>query len=106
MNYEVKMIDGVPVTIRRIVVHQFIVDDFDVPTINAADPLWQYYHGGSTHPLWQWQQTEQGKWVMENALEKPEWHRQTDFSTMSTKYAITVRVREQDAIIWALKWGN
>jgi hypothetical protein len=43
---------------------------------------------------------------MENAVEKPVWHRHTDFQTMSTMYAVTAKFKEQDAIIWALKWGS
>lgn len=29
-------------------------------------------------PIWEWQQTEAGKWVMENSCPKASWHRITE----------------------------
>jgi hypothetical protein len=94
MKYEVKIIDGVAVKFHSIVVLRFSLGDGEDPDIYAAELLWH------------WQQSERGKWVMENAVEKPVWHRHTDFQTMSTMYAVTAKFKEQDAIIWALKWGS
>jgi hypothetical protein len=44
-------------------VHEFNMGDVEDPDLYAAQPLYE------------WQQSEQGKWIMEHAVEPPFWHR-------------------------------
>jgi hypothetical protein len=52
--------------VREIVVHEFTMGDVDDPDLYAAEPLWQ------------WQQSEEGQWVMTHAVETPCWYRIPD----------------------------
>lgn len=64
---------------REIVVHTFTMGDVDDPDLYAAQPLWE------------WQQSEFGKWVMKNACDVPTWHRQADAMSYGYKYVITAK---------------
>lgn len=68
--------------------------DVDDPEIYAAQPLWE------------WQQTEAGKWVMKNAVETPQWGRSTDYRTYDYLFRVTAKLREQDATFFKLKFQN
>ena len=48
------------------VVHTIRMGDVEDPDLFVAEPIYQ------------WQQTEAGKWIMENSLPKPSWHRHHD----------------------------
>lgn len=39
-------------------------------------------------PMYEWQQTEAGKWVMENSAPKPSWHRIISYDTYGYLYQI------------------
>ena len=47
-------------------VHSIKMGDVEDPDLFVAQPIWE------------WQQTEAGKFVMENSKQQPEWHRRTD----------------------------
>jgi hypothetical protein len=78
----------------KIVVHEFTMGDVEDPDLYAAEPLWA------------WQQSDAGKWVMENAVVTPEWARAMDVHSYSLKYRVTALLTEQDATYYNLKWGN
>lgn len=80
--------------ILTVVVHEFSVGDVDDPDLYAA------------HPLWEWQQSAAGTWVMENAVETPQWGRSNDHRTYQLRYRVTAKLREQDAIFFKLKYDN
>ena len=77
---------------REVIVHTFSMGDVEDPDLYAAEPLYQ------------WQNSEQGKWVMEHAVEIPFWHRHVDPMTYGYRYYIIARLKEQDQTYWALKW--
>jgi len=79
--------------IHKVVVHRFMMGDVDDPDIYAAQPLWE------------WQQSEMGKWVMERAVDTPEWHRHVDHTTYGYQYAIVAKMKDVDYTFWTLKWG-
>jgi len=79
---------------KFIVVHTFIMGDVEDPDLYAAEPIWQ------------WQQTEMGKWVMENAVQEPMWQRQIDPGTYGYRYVIIASLKAEDITFWTLKWGN
>jgi hypothetical protein len=84
--------DGTFQKIEKLVVHTFSVGDVDDPDLYAAEPLLK------------WQHSDVGKWVMENAVETPMWHRTTDYTSYSIKYAITAKLWEKDYTYFLLKY--
>jgi hypothetical protein len=94
MSWEVKIINDVPVKIHNVVVYKFRIADNEEPDLYAAEPIWN------------WQESEMGQWVMENAVDKPVWERQVDYITYGYQYAIRAKLKEADYLIWALKWGT
>jgi hypothetical protein len=74
------------------VVHEFTMGDVDDPDIYAAEPLWQF------------QQSEKGQWVIEHSLETPVYQRVIDQMYYGYKYKISARLTEQDITYFLLKW--
>ena len=60
----------------------------------------------AAQPLYNWQNSEAGSWVMEHAVETPFWTRQADYSSYGYRYYIVARLRESDQTFWKLKWGG
>jgi hypothetical protein len=89
---EVKIVDGVAVKYRDVVVHEFLMADVDDPEI---------YMGA---PIWEWQQSPAGAWVMEHAVEKPYWHKRVDMSTYGYRCTIVARLSEPDEVFFRLKY--
>jgi hypothetical protein len=79
--------------IHKVVVHRFKMGDVDDPDIYAAQPLWE------------WQDSEIGKWVMARAVDTPEWHRQADLMSYGYNYIIVAKLKDIDYTWWQLKWG-
>ncbi len=78
---------------HKVVVHDFnISSELDDPDIYAADPLWD------------WQQTEMGKWVMQHSKDTY-WIRQVDPLKYNMQYKVVASFEEQDFIFFSLKWG-
>jgi hypothetical protein len=92
INAGVVMIDDEPHELHNVVVHRFKLRDMDDPDIYAAQPLWE------------WETSEEGKWVRQYAVETPRWHRQDDPMSFSINYAITAKLKEKDYAIWILKY--
>ena len=89
---EWKVINDTPVKISDVKVHEFIMGDVEDPDLYAAQPIYE------------WQTSESGRWIMEHAVETPFWHRSVDPNSFGYKYYIIARLREQDQTYWALKW--
>ena len=89
---EVKIIDGVAVKYSDVVVHEFILSDVDDPEIYMAAPIWE------------WQQSPAGAWVMEHAVEKPYWHKRVDMPTYGYRCTIVARLSEVDQVFFRLKY--
>jgi hypothetical protein len=80
--------------IHKVPVYIFSVGDVEDPEIYAAQPIWE------------WQQTEAGKWVMAKSVEVPMWSRYMDAMNYGYKYAITAFLKDEDYTYWCLKWGT
>jgi hypothetical protein len=80
--------------VHKVVVYRFRMGDVDDPDLYAAQPLYD------------WQTSEMGKWVMERAVDTPEWHRQMDYSSYGYQYAVVAKMKDVDYTFWQLKWGN
>jgi len=80
--------------IHTVVVHRFRMGDVDDPDLYAAQPLYE------------WQQSEMGEWIMERAMDTPEWHRQHDTMNWGYQYAVVAKLKDVDYTFWILKWGD
>jgi hypothetical protein len=87
-----KLINDKAVKFSDVKVHEFTMGDVEDPDLYAAQPIYE------------WQESEAGKWVMEHAVEKPFWHRTVSPYNYGWTYYIIARLSEQDQTYWTLKW--
>ena len=80
--------------IHKVVVHRFRIADVDDPDIYAAQPIYE------------WQQSDAGKFVMENSIGQPEYHQRMDLEFMGYSYAITAELEKKKLSEFYLRWGN
>jgi hypothetical protein len=78
---------------RDVVVHHFTVGDVEDPELYAAIPIMK------------WQESEQGQWVMQNAVEPPYYMRETDYVSYGYRFAIVARLAGANLTFWKLKWA-
>jgi hypothetical protein len=69
--------------IHKVVVHRFSMGDVEDPDLYAAQPLWE------------WQASEAGKFVMEHAVDQPEWHRQADPYNYGYQFIIVAELEKK-----------
>jgi hypothetical protein len=77
----------------RLRLYSFLLSDVDDPEIYAAGPLWD------------WQQTEQGQWCMENCIQTPSFQIHADTNTYGYRVTVTGELSETDHTYFQLKWG-
>jgi len=94
VTHDVMVFDDRAYKIHTVRVHQFRIGDVEDPDLYAAQPLWE------------WQESEMGKWVMERAVEVPEWHRNINHFGYHFEYIVVAKLKDVDYTFWALKWGN
>jgi hypothetical protein len=75
------------------VVYKFRLGDVEDPEIYAADPLYQ------------WEQSEQGKWVKEVSLETPTWYIRPCMESMGYQVIVTAKLTDRDQIFFDLKYS-
>lgn len=80
--------------VREIIVHEFKMGDVEDPDLYAATPLIE------------WEKSEEGKWIMANAVETPSWHRMADVAMLGYKYQIRAKLRGAKLTEWLLKYGD
>jgi hypothetical protein len=80
--------------IHKLVVHKFSVGDVEDPDLYAAQPLWE------------WEISPPGKFVMTNAIQKPSWQRYSNPETFSYNYAIIAELEKSKLAEFYLRWGN
>ena len=71
--------------------HQFNLGDVEDPDIYAAQPMWE------------WQQTEKGRWVMEHGLELA-YSIYPDVQNFGYKVSITGLLNSEDEVYYTLKY--
>ena len=69
--------------IHKIVVHRFRMGDVEDPDLYAAQPIWE------------WQESEAGKFVMKHAIETPIWRRQADPYNYGHEYAVIAELEKK-----------
>ena len=89
---EWKVVDNQIIEISDLIVHSFTMGDVEDPDLYAAQPIYE------------WQQSEAGKWVMSNAIETPFWHRSVDPASYGHKYFIVARMTVKDQTFFKLKF--
>lgn len=80
--------------IVKIVVHQFTVDELDDPELYAAQPLYE------------WEQSEKGQWIMKNSREPPIWQRNPIQNTYETNYKIVATLTGTALTEWLIRYGK
>jgi hypothetical protein len=80
--------------IHKVVVYTFRMSDVEDPDLWAGQSLYD------------WQISDQGKFVMENSVETPSWHREIDQYSMGWKYAIVAELEMKKLSEFYLKWGK
>ena len=86
-----KIVNGQPVRFRDVCVHEIKMGDVEDPDLWVADPIWR------------WQQTPAGQFIMNNAEGEPYWTRGLDHNTYGHVYRIMARLSEQNETFWRLK---
>ncbi len=74
------------------VVHTIRMGDVEDPDLMVAQPIYE------------WQQTEEGKWIMENSNPTPSWHRNNDLYDYSYVYQIRAYLTHKQLTFWKLKY--
>ena len=79
---------------KEVVVHTFTMGDVDDPDLYASQPLYE------------WEKSEQGQWIMKHSIETPTWHRMTDSTSFGYKYYITATLQGAQLTEWLLRHGK
>ena len=69
--------------IHKVVVHSFSMGDVDDPDLYAAQPIYE------------WQQSDAGKFVMEHAVAEPIWLKNIDNVSWGYKYIIVAELEKK-----------
>ena len=77
---------------KPLVVYTILMGDVEDPDLFVAEPIWK------------WQQTEAGKFVMNRSVEPPIWQRAIDEHSWGWKYSIIAYLTEQDETYFRLKY--
>jgi hypothetical protein len=80
--------------IHEVVVHKITLGDVDDPDLMVADPIYQ------------WQQTDAGKFVMENAVITPKWERYQNPMNWGHTYVIIAELEAKKLTEFYLRWGK
>lgn len=74
----------------KIVVHSIRMGDVEDPDLFVAEPIYA------------WQQTESGKWIMKNSIDPPMWKRRMEYH--GYVYDIIADLKDIDLTYWKLKY--
>lgn len=78
--------------IHKLVVYRFRMGDVEDPQLFAAQPIYE------------WQQTEAGKFVMEHAIDEPVFHTQLDHVTYGYQCAIVAEMKARHVTEYLLRF--
>jgi hypothetical protein len=80
--------------IREVVVHKINMRDVEDPDLMVAAPIYE------------WQQTDAGKFVMDNAVITPKWERVVNPMNWGWTYAIIAELEAKKLTEFYLRWGK
>jgi hypothetical protein len=90
-TYEYTLVGDRVEQTKTVVVHSFTMGDVEDPDLYASEPLIK------------WEQSEQGQWVMNNAVETPSWHRMADPYNYGYRYEIRAKLQGSRLTEWLLR---
>ncbi len=95
VRYRIVKVDGQEFVeeIHKVTVHTFSMGDVEDPDLYAAEPILK------------WQESDAGKFVMENCIEAPIWHRHLDYTCYGYRYAITAELEKKKLSEFYLRFG-
>jgi hypothetical protein len=79
---------------KEVVVHEFSMGDVEDPDLYAAQPLYD------------WEKSDIGQWVMKNAADTPTWYRMADPMSYGYKYQIRAKLIGPSLTEWLLRYGK
>jgi hypothetical protein len=83
--------NGIGTVRKTFEVHRFRIGDVEDPDVYAAQPLWE------------WQNSAPGKWVMENAVNTPEWRLNTGWDHLGYACVVTAEFEDEKITEWLLR---
>jgi hypothetical protein len=86
--------DDIVKEIHKVIVHKFDLADVEDPDIYAAGPMFD------------WERSEAGQFVMKHAVDKPVWHRHMDPMFMGYRYVITAELEKKKLSEFYLKFDK
>ncbi len=79
---------------KEVVVHEFSMGDVEDPDLYAAQPLYD------------WEHSDIGQWVMKNAADTATWYRMADPISYGYKYQIRAKLMGPSLTEWLLRYGK
>jgi len=89
-----EIVNNKTVRFRDVCVHEIRMGDVEDPDLAVADPIWR------------WQQSDAGKFIMANAVDQPYWTRHMDYNSYGHVYRVVARLSEHNETFWRLRWGG
>lgn len=80
--------------VKTVVVHEFSMGDVEDPDLYAAQPLFE------------WEKSDVGQWIMKNAADTPTWNRIADPMSYGYKYQIRAKLMGPALTEWLLKYDR
>lgn len=78
----------------KVVVHKFRLSDVEDPEIYAAGPIYD------------WQKTDVGRWVMDHSNPEPFWNMTVDHAAYGYQVHIVAQLSDVDYTYYQLKYAN
>lgn len=78
----------------KVLVHEFLMGDNEDPEIYAAEPIYN------------WQQSDSGRWVMEHSCPEPSWTVSLDHNIYGYKVRIVANLTDEQRTFFQLKYGH
>lgn len=76
----------------KVVVFRFRMGDVEDPQIFAAEPLYE------------WENSEAGKWVIKNSVKTPSWHIVPNIDFYGNDIIVTAEFKPKEYTYWKLKY--
>lgn len=91
--YDEHTFNHTTVPTKKIVVHTITLGDVEDPEVYIGEHIWE------------WQQTESGKFVMQNSLAEPSFHKIYDYTFHGHTYHIVAYFDAKTVTYWNLKYA-
>ena len=75
---------------------------YTVKTLNVGDVDDPDIYVGQY--IWEWQESEAGKWIMDHSRPTPSWHRFTDHTSYGYRYHIKAYLTPEQITYYELKY--